>query len=726
MSAANPSRAASVRNLTYTVRLAPFLVETICELARATRHKAQARTEISGLLFGSSEAGLTVVDALKTFKDSGPRSDLARRERLDKAFAAAAVEAAKDAELATLKLVGWFSLRGSSGLLNSDIDFHNRHFKNSEDLALVIWRETETQAIAEIYSKAEGSRLSSDEYRWSSVRLSTEMRRVSEPIDLAMRARVSEETYLKPYQTSASQKQDEWTKVATSVRRAMHAFLPGKQKTEAIGEPASQTDLSSQVEPAPRGQQSWDAETLFRRTGGAPPPYAPDSAREPNRIIEPENAPAVRARGDRPEEVSGLPMVISSRRKPAPMAPWISISLVFLLFSSITFAVLAILGLESGSGKLAQIVRVIFPGTDLGVHVDSQGDKLLLSWNRRNPAVATASDAVLQIFDGAGHREIRLDSGQVANGAVLYKPVSNDVTFRLEIHGNDHTTVMGSLRVLDATASGGGDHGDHTLDLSKPGPIGGTEVGAAIEKPSSERLSRPVAGGRRRVIDRNSEIGRVSVPVPLPGAQTDPRANTTPPAESPTLSGAGQSAFSVSAPNVAPPVTGSVASNGAQPDSKGQSATSTADQRGQAFQSGPQPPSAAGSTINGWDPNVPENRSVAAPLRDVQTADNKTGSFVSPRPLLQVMPNAKLLPAGAVPEVSRVEVQVRIDVNGQVIAARVLNEGNVKSALANAAVSAARQWTFQPATLGGEKITSDHTILFEFRPETQPAPQPPQ
>ncbi|HEY1946494.1 MAG TPA: hypothetical protein VGG97_05790, partial [Bryobacteraceae bacterium] len=157
MSVTNPSRA-TPRNMSHTVQLAPYLVESICELTRAVRDKTHAQTEISGLLFGNSEPGFTVVEALKNFKDSGPRSELVRRERLDKAFEAATAEASRDPELNVLKLVGWFSLRGSSGLLTSDIDFHNRHFKNSEDLALVIWREADTQAIAEVYSKGEDTR----------------------------------------------------------------------------------------------------------------------------------------------------------------------------------------------------------------------------------------------------------------------------------------------------------------------------------------------------------------------------------------------------------------------------------------------------------------------------------------------------------------------------------------------------------------------------------------
>jgi hypothetical protein len=174
-----------------------------------------------------------VVEALKTFEDSGPKSDLVKRERLAKAFQATLAEADDDPELAPFKLVGWFSLRGSSGLLTSDVDFHNRHFKSPENLALVIWREADTQVIAELYSKADNGVLSSEEYRWSSVRLSSEMRHVSEPIDLAMRVKVNEDSYLRAYQsTDRPEKRAEWKKIAWSAKRSMQSLLSRRPKAE--------------------------------------------------------------------------------------------------------------------------------------------------------------------------------------------------------------------------------------------------------------------------------------------------------------------------------------------------------------------------------------------------------------------------------------------------------------------------------------------------------------
>jgi TonB family protein len=663
----------------HTVQLAPYLVESVCELTRAVRDKAYAQTEVSGLLFGRSEPGVTVVEALKNFKDSGPRSDLARRERLDRAFAVATAEAAQDPELNAMKLVGWFSLRGSSGLLTSDIDFHNRHFKTSEDLALVIWREADTQAIAEVYSKGEDTRLTSEDFRWSSVRLSTEMRRVTEPIDLAMRVKLSEDSYLKTYQTTASERRAEWKDMAESARQSLLSFLPGRRTSDSPNNTGSQVEQT-----APTASQQGSNASLLRRAGEPAKSYpvtslaAAESVREPSRIVEPESAfiPATRgARRDHPEEVSGLPMVISNTRKRRSMLPLVSTGLVFLFFSAITFAILAMTGSGSGTGKISQIMRILFPGTDLGLRVDSQGEKLLVSWNRRNPTVASASDGTLLIFDGADRRTVSLNAEQVANGAVLYKPVTNDVTFRLEVHGTDQSTVMGSQRLLDATRITASAHSDQPLDLSNKSstpPAQPKTSQAAANKPA------PAPNTRRPVLYRNSENGRVSVPVPLP-TQPPQEAAAKTPVETPTT-----------APTNNPPP-----ASGAAPQASNPPASTP----------NLQAPANPGSTINGWDREHEET-----------PPDARTSAFIAPQPVLQVLPNTKTLPPASFTQVRRVSVEVKIDTTGHVTSAHIVNDGGAANDLSNAALTAAKQWTFQPATLRGEKIASEHTILFEFRP----------
>jgi TonB family protein len=743
MSVVNPSLTGPSRNISHTVRLAPYLVETLCELARAVRDKTHAQTEVSGLLFGTADEELTIVEALRTFEDSGPRSDLARRERLDKAFESAVSRAEEDSELTACRLVGWFSLRSSSGLLSSDVEFHNRHFTQADDLALVVWREADTQLIAELYARTESRLLSGSDYRWSSVRLSTELRRVSEPIDLAMRAKVTADSYLRAYRDpEENEKREDWKKIASSAKRTMLSLIPKRMRNEGYSITGGDAVRPYARQSSAGSAGSMDTGTIFRRTDDVytdrypaaptrPAAVAAESARarDMSRLLEPGRA----AEPYRPlrypdAEVSGLPMVINPPKRRSGV-PWLSTALVFVTCSAITFAVLAVKGTETGNGKLAQIMHVIFPSGDLGLHVESQGDRLLLSWNRRNAAVASASDGVLQIFDGTQHREVRLDGGQVADGSVLYKPMSQDVTFRLEVHGAGQSSAMGSMRVLDATAS---TRETPILDLTNPAsvpapnpiPVPDTAARAAAEKAAAAKNEE--RGQLTIYRNPNPNSTRV-VPVPLraanAGQTASPPAMQQPPVEAkanPSKPEKNNDGGAAGNPQQANPQQTATA----QPPHPVLATPDTSRQTPAPGASGSPPPN-TGSTINGWDSSAPGTpRPAAAPplTTPAPVLDTKIQApvFIPPKPLLQVMPNTRSLAPGVISQITRVEVAVRIDNAGRVLSAHVLNEsGSTKGALSAAAVSAARQWTFQPATLQGEKVESEHTIVFEFRPEAQ-------
>lgn len=739
MSVATSSLVNPTRSRALMVRLAPHLVEAICELTRALKDKTHAQTEISGLLFGKSQEGMLTIEALKTFKDSsGPRSDLARRERMEKAFTAAMALANEDPEFAAYKLLGWFSLRGGGGLINSDIEFHNGHFRNTEDIALVVWREGDTQLTAELYAAVDGSKLTTEDYRWSSVRLSTELRRVSQPLDLVMRVRMNDDLYLRTYGLpDGRERKEEWKKIAEGAKRTILALLPGRGQSDVVY-PAH---LPLPV-PAGTANRSFESRTLFRGiepepslAAVVPPPVispkpaetkpaAPNPAGQIKPIAAttpatpplrtppqspPQPAP-VRAtetpasvvsndvnrapRANAVPEISGLPMVIPKHKIEPKRTPWLSMSLVFILCSGVTFAVLALKNAGNGDGKVSQIMRVLFPGNDLELRASSHGDSLWISWNRRNPAVSASSGGVLTVSDGPRHFDRKLDASQVADGEVKYTPVSGDVTFQLRVFGSDQSVALGSLRVLDATNQTSEDS-KAPLDLSNPTSAEANTANKSVTPPAET----PPA--------RSTEAASNKVNLPIP---------ELPPAHAPTSTPATAAKAPVEVPK----------STSAQPQRLQQTPVQSAQQ--QAAPVSPRPttsnnatPFASNTSINGWDPAQPEIKPAAQPQQQAQQAappDSKTIDFIGPKVLVQVAPNARSLTAGSITEVTRVEVEVRVDTSGHVIRA-ILANPNVKSQLGAAATAAAKQWIFQPATLRGQRVESDHTIVFEFRPEGQ-------
>jgi TonB family protein len=752
MGVASSSLVNPTRTKALMVRLAPYLVEAICELTRALKDKTHSQAEISGLLFGKSQDGLLTVEALKTFKDSsGPRSDLARRERMEKAFTAAMTLANEDPEFSAYKLLGWFSLRGGGGLINSDVEFHNRHFKNTEEVALIVWREGDTQITTELYAAVEGGKLTTEDYRWSSVRLSTELRHVSQPVDLVMRVRMNDDLYMRTYGVSdGRERKDEWKKIAENAKRSLLSLLPGR---------GSSSEVYPENLPVPpvsgTAKRSFESRTLFRGTDPEPssvtlPPITPPAkttavpgvaTRITQPIPQPPTPPAATTketestgvvpfdfnRAPRPQagppEISGLPMVIPKNRPQAVKGtPWLSMALVFVVFSALTFGFMALKTAGTGDGKLSQVMRVLFPGSDLELRASSHGDSLWISWNRRNPVVAASTGAVLSVSDGPRHFDRKLDPSQVADGEVKYTPVSGDVTFQLRVNGADQSVAIGSLRVLDATAPVDSES-KPPLDLSvnaTPPPSdssAGNKAGIAPANPTlNSTLSNTSSNKETPVRSQETANNKLNLPALRPPAV--PAANLTPAAKQ--------------TPETAKPAPATTTA--AAPPQQQQPVQTAQQQVGPLVAPAPKPvllprpttsnnsvtPQTSNTAINGWDANVPENKPAAPIRQQAETAppDSKTVDFIGPKVLLQVMPNTRNLTPGLITEVTRVEVEVRVDTSGHVSRAHLTNP-NVKGQLGSAATAAAKQWTFQPATLKGQRVDSDHTIVFEFRPEGQ-------
>jgi TonB family protein len=743
-----------VATVPFRVRLEPYLVESLCELSRLVRDKGSQHSDISGLLFGSVEAGVRTVAALKTFVDAGAHSELARRERWEKSYTTTLEESKIDPELSGFEIVGWFSFRTGSGLLSSDVVFHNHHFRKAEDLALIIWREGPSQITAEVYSKSDSDTLTSDDYRWGSVRLSADIRRMHEPVELAMRVRLSDDSYLRAYDSGEQpSKLENIRRIAEAASERLIGFLYRKREdtyTERVrgyigdGRLPNYPALPEMEESAPNpqayfnpyadaalgrnrpassetGRQSSPASTANAAvppmTGASWPGSGSSAfAAAPARSPEPRPAPAAPPLGypatvqpsgldlanigraprtgrSESAEVSGLPMVFRPSAPQQKPFPWVWAATLFVVCSGLVFGFLALGGLQTDGGRMGQVFQSIFPGTDLNLRVRNEDDRLRLSWNQRNHVVASASDATLQIFDGQQHRDVHLDGQQVADGSVLYRPNTNDVTFRLEVRSEQGATT-GSVRILDGIA------GRQTvLDVSAPTTSAVPPVNTASAGSYGNSAIPPLDNAASGVDSRRSANIGEKAPLGTPKSSTDP--DYAPLTQSPFV------------PTKSPSVR--------TPKQQHPARYETPETVGE-----PQP-SGGGSLINGWDTTATTTRSrskqrktAPIPTSPVSTASSgvTNAGYVPPRPLMQVMPNTRTIPGGTLQARTRVEVQVDVDPRGRVSSAHVVGSG-VNEIIASAALSAARQWTFDPASNNGQHVDSEHTIVFEFRPEQQ-------
>jgi hypothetical protein len=374
-------------------------------------------------------------------------------------------------------------------------------------------------------------------------------------------------------------------------------------------------------------------------------------------------------------EISGLPVPL---RLPAPLpkpSHWPLAIGLFLVCSSLVFGFLALGGLQGENGRLGQIIQSVFPGTGLNLRVRNEDDRLRLSWNERNRAVASASDATLQIFDGQLSREIHLDGRQVADGSVLYRPLTNDITFRLEVRGGEGST-SGSVRVLDGLSGR-----QTTLDVSSPTPNTGVRS-LADAQPAGTTSPTLLPDSRNPVLNGSqAPIDPTTAPAPATTATGSPLAAYAPITEGPESR---LPARSSALPK--PPL-----SHYETPETIGTIPRAATGQ------------SNSGETINGWDA-VPSAR--AKPKGTLGLS-----GFVAPRPIQQVMPDVRSIPVGTLPVRTRVSVKVYIDTLGHVTNARVTSLG-VNPKAAAASLAAARGWIFDPAKRDGRYVYSEHTIVF--------------
>lgn len=131
--------------------------------------------------------------------------------------------------------------------------------------------------------------------------------------------------------------------------------------------------------------------------------------------------------------------------------PWMSSLIVFVLSAGVTFGAVYFREMCSlTTSSSPRLLQARSTAQSLGLHVEYQGERLLVTWNRGSPAIRSAVQGILRIDDGGQHRDVMMDATQMVAGSVLYKPASSDVIFRLEVQNDRGTAAAESIRVLDA------------------------------------------------------------------------------------------------------------------------------------------------------------------------------------------------------------------------------------------------------------------------------------
>ena len=302
--------------------------------------------------------------------------------------------------------------------------------------------------------------------------------------------------------------------------------------------------------------------------------------------------------------------------------------------------------------------------TPIGLSVIRATDGHLdISWNRDAPELARAQSARIAITDGSLYKEVKMDNAQLHVGKLAYFPNSPDVQFRLEVYLDSRRSLAESVRVISPASKTTGAEPVFQLGsrgIETPLPVHLHRPSASIPPNGiSVKLVSHVDLKSRSPFDSKGIVPQIHNEIPLP--------------EVPLL------AADELNPSHSAPLTGLTSA-----------------------------------------PPFLTSLPVAKPPAGISQTGN-TGTFVPPRPIKKVIPNWIYLgQPPVVYETTQIEVQVDIDATGRVMGARRVQNGKkADMRLVDSAVSAAKQWTFEPAMIHGKPIAANHVLMFVFHPSSK-------
>jgi TonB family protein len=326
--------------------------------------------------------------------------------------------------------------------------------------------------------------------------------------------------------------------------------------------------------------------------------------------------------------------------------------------------------------------------TPLGLKVASSAGRLDVSWDHDSPVILTGSKAVLTITDGDLTKRIQLDEKQMRDGSIAYTPFSTDVNLRLEVGGPDGKTIGESIRVI-ANNVAPFDNGDplHVLRAGSQSDAATLRNGGLASMLLKDRGEKDTAEPVDQAAERRRADARLAFET-----KTPPTKKASLPLSLPHINAGSNNGVSIEPP----PIIGVVAS--AQTD------TSLAQMQ---ISAGP-PPAAGPGTLE-------------QPLQSATTTI-ASRPLTSPSPPQVVAPKVvrRVTPAltrDTFPKDKRVEITVvaRIDAQGTVWNASLSEDSKGADAqLAAAAITAARQWKFRPASVNGKNVSSEIELHFRF------------
>jgi hypothetical protein len=118
---------------------------------------------------------------------------------------------------------------------------------------------------------------------------------------------------------------------------------------------------------------------------------------------------------------------------------WVPVSFIFLLLG-------LLLGFQAAQTMNARASSADTEHFTLGLMVSKVDENLSVKWDRQAAAVRASQRGVLEIEDGTyPAKPVDLDSAQLQNGSILYRPSSGRVRFRLVVYPQARLSVTETM-----------------------------------------------------------------------------------------------------------------------------------------------------------------------------------------------------------------------------------------------------------------------------------------
>jgi protein TonB len=342
--------------------------------------------------------------------------------------------------------------------------------------------------------------------------------------------------------------------------------------------------------------------------------------------------------------------------------------------------------------RTAAPIRSALEYIQLGV--EREGSSLRVRWDGNSTTLRDATRAVLHVQDGDIQVDRILTASELSAGSAAYEPKNSDLAFRLDVYSaNPHAT--GQLQVMNLASLPEIPPARPQEARIQPGPRATPDARDAIFTPVVN-VEPAVAPS----IAKADEVSEIPAPVSKPADGPKPEAPQAEPSRSDKAETKAPDVPVSSGPKVSeksPPPTVAVAAERAAPT------TIPTTKSGPSVSVLAEPVSSRLGHVVGKVPL----------LRRLKGHDNVT----APVPVYQAQPSLKLPGQQRVTEPVLVDVKVDVAESGKVSEAEIVAYGEPPNfSLANAALAAARQWTFKPARTEDLPVSSQVVLHFRFQP----------